>query len=89
MHFHQQQVRLSTVVAWVVWAVGLVGVALGLVFGPDVGHLGMVTCLAGNTLMAYTFFRDLEYREKKAFELGRDHERALMMDQSDIRHLRN
>lgn len=85
MQTQQKEVRLSTVAAWAVWALGLIGVGLGLVFGPNVGHIGIALCLLGTTMTSWTFFRDLEHREHRAFELGCDHEKALM---KDVRQLR-
>lgn len=86
MHF-QREVRLSTVTAWVVWVLGMCGVGLGLKYGPNVGHVGIALCIAGNMAAAWTFFRDLERREKRAFELGREHERV-SHEKEEVRRIR-
>jgi hypothetical protein len=87
VQIHQTQVRLTTVAAWVVWALGLVGVGLGFFFGAGIGNLGIAVCLVGTGLATYAFFSDLERREKRAFELGREIERA-SANQDDVRRLR-
>lgn len=83
---HQKEVRLCTVAAWLIWSLGLVGIGLGVWFGPAIGHIGVAFCILGQTVVVWNLIHGLEERERRAFEIGRDWERA--QDKAPVARIR-
>lgn len=85
---HEKEVRLCTVGAWLIWSLGLVGIGLGFLFGPNVGHIGVAFCLLGQTLVMWNLTQTLQSRERSAFEIGRDWERAAPSAKNGVAQIR-
>lgn len=65
--------KISTlhVAAFGLWAVGLVLVVLWMVYALRTGGLGLLIAGAGGVLNIKVFLGELEERERRAFEFGR------------------
>lgn len=71
-------VSMTSVIATILWAIG-VAFAMVAFFTPlDVGALGVISAAGGATLNVRVFFVKLEDRDRNAFELGRDYESSRM-----------
>lgn len=67
-------VSVTSVIATILWAIGIGLAMIALLTDFDVGALGVISAASGATLNVRGFFVKLEHRDRNTFELGRDYE---------------
>lgn len=81
----QEQIRMTTAVATVLWAAGLGLVAAGIVTDRNgFPGLGVLTGMAAMLVQIRGYLTDHETCLRHAFDLGRDYERGV----AEVRSLR-
>lgn len=69
-----RNISATTTLAVLMWMVGAALALTELFTHLDIGELGIVIAAAGATMNVRGFFCHIAYRERNAFELGREYE---------------
>lgn len=76
-HMFDKTISSTTALAMLLWPAGFLLIILDLMTGWEAGELGLFLAGAAGVLNIRGFFCDLRYREREAYEIGRDSVRSL------------
>lgn len=69
-----RSISFTSAVSAALWVLGVMLVMLDIALGEDaIGRLGFVVAMGGATLSVRSFICTLAYRERNAFEMGREY----------------
>lgn len=74
---NNRSIPASLAIASVLWAVGLGLIVLGLITKHDFGQLGLAAVCGACTWQVRGYICGLTWREREAFELGKDSVRSI------------